>query len=725
MKERKPIEEDPGPDHTIMGPRGGVLYLREKTHISNFLSLYSKERHPPTVSETLNGSPFFRAYVDLDFKSPPGNGEMSADFKVRLVNICTRAMRRFYEPFEEDMRRREGYAGASLTFQAVCATRPTKFKAPSTTATTTPAEEAGGGGGGGGCVASDGMHIIWPRVILSTSEMLYIVAAMREAVRREFGERSAEEGFNSWDDVFDEKVYRNGLRMLGCCKSVNCPTCSEVRDKADDELRNVVSTEYTAAFYREMAEHGDRVRAVAVATHESSQAKIEFLNRVLGQHQLMIAGQKPEMSKTLIQELMKRMPSSVGAREGRGGKGSRAAATNKSDCTLCHGRGSIFDNSPYGVEFVISGSGEVDDRETLILKGDLLRALRRCSIRRPENDSCSPPWTVYAGCPPPVSSSGNHDSGNRKRGRGAAAVAAAPSDGSERVYIPSHDPKHEIIRSLVRGYDRRFKDVRLDRIEIGLSPFASRGRVLVGSRRTAGGGGGARADESAAAAAAAVKKEYAFFAYAAGPGSGSCMNLNRAAPHTSTKVYFVITHSCIVQRCMNASCKPDRRSGPCRRWTSSPRVDVPARMSEIIFPRGAFAYSAREIVSTTPGSSSGVNTCLLEAGITQSTMELFGKDASSFQIRMAKLEGEAMTRQKGGEKETLSTRPSFFSQVVLGRSTSDSNWSTSSRKKFSEDASPQTISTTAPALKIRIVSSASRDDRDSSRELNQLRYPRS
>lgn len=744
-REKKPIEEEPGPDHTIMGPGGGVLYLREKIHISNFLSLYTKERHPPTVSETLNGSPYFRTYVDLDFKGPPGDTNVTLELKARLVAVCTQALRKFYSKFEEEGVRTDGHSGASIIFQAVCVSRPTKFKAlPTTTNNSRSGSTASSGGGGGGraavaaaaageeqndedtnCIASDGVHIIWPRVILSVEQMVYVLTSMREAVREAFGERGP--GCNAWDDVFDEQVYRNGLRMIGCCKSVSCPTCSEVREKADDELRNIVSAEYTTTFYKEMAAHGDRRKAVAAASNASTLAKEAFLGRVLGQHQLMVAGQKPEMSRTLIREIMKRISGSGG------GKAAAASAVvaakskdtvrDRSECSLCHGRGLIFDNCPYSVDFVMSGSGELDDQETMVLKKDALLALRRCSIRKPDFEACNPPWSLYDGCTPPTTICGvAGGGGGRKRSRGGGGTTGGKmTSGSgvgdqqeDRVHILAHDPRHIIIRSLIHGYDHRFKDVRLDKIEVGVSPFAlyssgGGGNMLLSVRRrklsTGGGGGGGGINTSGSTmASAALRNEgsggggsgnnprtYAYFAHAAGPGSGSCLNLNRPHPHTNTKVYFAITPTFVAQRCMNASCKPDRHAGPCRRWNSSPRITIPPAISAILFPRGDVARSAREVatLSTSSSAQSRHDACVSHAHRSMTVQKLFGKDTFSLGIRPSSSElnvastptsasasrDDNISSIRGGGTEAKQRCesvciPSLFQQVVHGRTRS-------------------------------------------------------
>src|SRR5262245_8954537 len=51
--------------------------------------------------------------------------------------------------------------------------------------------------------------------------------AIRSACEKELGARHPEDGFNSWQEVFDESVYKGngGTRMLGSCKVKYCMQC--------------------------------------------------------------------------------------------------------------------------------------------------------------------------------------------------------------------------------------------------------------------------------------------------------------------------------------------------------------------------------------------------------------------------------------------------------------------------------------------------------------------
>lgn len=87
----------------------------------------------------------------------------------------------------------------------------------------------------------DGVHMIWPDIIVNQTQALYIRESLIYKLSEVFGERREEEGFNSWNDVVDEGVYGDrsgGLRMIGCRKADKCNLCFDRKSKVKKSNSN-------------------------------------------------------------------------------------------------------------------------------------------------------------------------------------------------------------------------------------------------------------------------------------------------------------------------------------------------------------------------------------------------------------------------------------------------------------------------------------------------------
>lgn len=77
-----------------------------------------------------------------------------------------------------------------------------------------------------------GMHFYFPGVVVTFQESMKLYQAVLLRVRSEKGERNLSVGENSWSNVFDAKVYRNGLRDCFTYKTQPCPGCGSPYNKA-------------------------------------------------------------------------------------------------------------------------------------------------------------------------------------------------------------------------------------------------------------------------------------------------------------------------------------------------------------------------------------------------------------------------------------------------------------------------------------------------------------
>lgn len=523
-RDLNPQDEEPGPEFTVMGPGGGVLYIRERSHLLKFLSMYALERDPPAISETLNGCTFFRAYLDLDFKSAPGAGQVDADFKRKLVRLCIRAIARFYP------------AGARA--DAICVSRPTKFSVSADRPT----------------IASDGIHIIWPYIVVSIREMAYMVVAMKHAVASLMGERDAGPLTNSWDGVFDMQVYRNGLRILGSCKRTPCSSCAKIRERGDDAVREVASRAFGVAYYRAMAEDGDPARATRDAQQAADAAKAELIQRAVGEQRAAARGSAVGAAPHDI---------SGGILASQGARTKRFVHSRGLSCGACHGSGQITDKCPYEIDFYMDADESVNEQETLKYKNSKIDAILITRIRQVGATECSPEWVRPHDCAPV----------DVQQPAGGRASAAKAKSSRMTGLVHRADARYAIVQQLVQSYDRRFARVRVDAMYLvhneELGEFTT-------SRRVAG------------------QDSWAMHVHVSGPGSGTCMNLKRKDPHSTTKVYFVVFQDGLVQKCSNSSVKLDRIRNPCRKF-SGPLVRLPIEVLDQLLSKHAVPATAATV----------------------------------------------------------------------------------------------------------------------------------
>lgn len=538
-REVDPQGEEPGPEFTVMGSGGGVLYLRERSHMLKFLSMYAQERDPPAISETLNGCAHFRAYLDLDFKSSPQACGVDHEFKARLVRLCVRAIKRFYP--------------AGVRADAVCVSRPTKFNVS---------------GGDAPTVASDGVHVIWPHVVVSLHEMAHIVAAVKHAVVSLMGERAVDESTNSWDSVFDMQVYRNGLRILGSCKRVPCPACAKIKDRGDDVVREVTSRAFSVAYYRAMAQHGDATRAASEAQQAAEAARMDLIHKAVGEHRALARGDAAVTAAQNRATAASQDAASILASQG--GRARRFMHPKGMSCSTCHGCGQIPDKCPYEVDFYMDADESVNQQETNRLKASKIDAILATRIRQPRINTCVPPWTRPHDCPP-------LDAPPQHGGRISAAAKA------RHKLVPRGDVRYAILQQLVQSYDRRFAQVRVDTVY--RAPQDEAGSMFTTQRKAPG------------------RDDWALHVHVTGFGSGSCMNLNRREPHTTSKVYFVVCPDGIIQRCFNNSTKQDRIRSPCRKF-HGPVMRLPQDVKDLLF-FGNSADSTEVMLSAESKESAG------------------------------------------------------------------------------------------------------------------------
>lgn len=105
-----------------------------------------------------------------------------------------------------------------------------------------------------------GMHMYFPTLVVNFEEALVLLHAVTVRVRDVLGERNLPKGENSWSDVFDASVYRNGLRDCATFKTNPCEKCQSRNNRDFD-----VDSLYTPRFLVSNDELTDITRELSVA----------------------------------------------------------------------------------------------------------------------------------------------------------------------------------------------------------------------------------------------------------------------------------------------------------------------------------------------------------------------------------------------------------------------------------------------------------------------------
>lgn len=185
--------------HYMMnGKGGGVLVVPDSMH-TEFLKIYSKDIQNGVIHYLIEKrTPLFRWMADLDFKGPK---EIVREQIIMYVKKIQTVIRSFY-PDVNDMKNENCF------FDVIVLT--TELGIHETTGE-----------------VKTGIHLVMPNLPVTQAECL----DMRLTLVAEFemmGKKTNTElhGWNSWEDILDECVYRsNGLRMPGSHKTLPCPIC--------------------------------------------------------------------------------------------------------------------------------------------------------------------------------------------------------------------------------------------------------------------------------------------------------------------------------------------------------------------------------------------------------------------------------------------------------------------------------------------------------------------
>jgi hypothetical protein len=70
-----------------------------------------------------------------------------------------------------------------------------------------------------------GLHFYFPQLVVSFEEAIILLNSVKSSFRNCLGERDQLNGENTWDDVFDSAVYKNGLRDCYTFKTKSCNSC--------------------------------------------------------------------------------------------------------------------------------------------------------------------------------------------------------------------------------------------------------------------------------------------------------------------------------------------------------------------------------------------------------------------------------------------------------------------------------------------------------------------
>ena len=134
---------------------------------------------------------YFKMMVDLDFKNENG---LSYDEKLRLLTLIQEAVNHFIGNQIQD----------NYVIISACDDEKIMYDGQEMT--------------------KIGFHLIWPNLIVSLEEALYIRSAIIQYIKQNIGNFDI---FNDWEDVIDKSLYdpKHALRMNGCRKKAKCPTC--------------------------------------------------------------------------------------------------------------------------------------------------------------------------------------------------------------------------------------------------------------------------------------------------------------------------------------------------------------------------------------------------------------------------------------------------------------------------------------------------------------------
>lgn len=170
-------------------------------------------------------------FMDLDINQPEIIKPQTIEV---LVFIIVRALRKFFP------------AAPPALFQCICATtvskidrcqgclcgpcssKPSKLcetcKGVGNTGLSSSGHACGACGGTYPVKKKTGLHLHFPRIVVTTAQALDIRQTMIAESKRLWGVRAPP--FNDWEDVFDGSVYKKaGLRMLGANKGEICKAC--------------------------------------------------------------------------------------------------------------------------------------------------------------------------------------------------------------------------------------------------------------------------------------------------------------------------------------------------------------------------------------------------------------------------------------------------------------------------------------------------------------------
>lgn len=506
----------------------GVLFCtttaqHERIHWQYEKDVFNQSAKTLFLNECIRGQHVFGLYMDLD----PISMEPLSNNKIhRMVLAIQQAVKHFYEP-----------SNPEDTFSInVLKRKPKKveFKHPEDASKHTFTNP--NTGKEQDHLFKDGIHINLPKIDVTHEQAACINATALETCKTVIKRQWPE---NPLDEVFDIRVYANGLRMPFSCKPIPCPTCAPDREQA---RKNTDDSE--AVYNRVWKEERMKGTSYQEAGRKATKAKRETLN---------------ELEK----------------RSSHTGRNRRTEGCSDPRCF----KGSIPDNNPYTVWMCIRGDGVKDDQKTALLRSNVKRTLEECVIRRPGKKKSSPTFLRYSGCP--VISDADFN----------AVMSASPLNNvsvtTEKALTKPHIP-HPLETGLKTNNRALWSKPG---VKIKIDPNDTlRMNVLRGLLMRYGDGDErfylCRVKNAVYKISPATQKhplKYYLHMDVEGRGAGRCMNLFPGHTHKSCRVYFIITKRMMVQKCWNGHFRSNRKNGPCNYWSGGPPLPLNSEEESILF----------------------------------------------------------------------------------------------------------------------------------------------